>query len=53
MPKSLKITRPTLGTFISNPEDFADYAKEILDWIKDGTLKVNPPISHLMAIVLI
>lgn len=41
MPKSLKITRPTLGTFISTPEEFADYAKEILDWIKEGALKVS------------
>lgn len=40
MPKSLKITRPTLGTFISTPEDFAEYAKEILGWIKEGALKV-------------
>jgi NADPH2:quinone reductase len=39
--KSLKITRPTLGAFISTPEDFASYSKEVLDWIKDGHLKVN------------
>jgi NADPH2:quinone reductase len=41
-PKSLKITRPTLGAFISTPEDFAAYAKEVLDWMKDGHLKVSP-----------
>jgi hypothetical protein len=40
-PKSLKITRPTLGAFISTPEDFASYSKEVLDWIKDGHLKVS------------
>lgn len=40
-PKSLKITRPTLGAFISTPEDFASYSKEVLDWIKDGHLKAS------------
>lgn len=43
-PKSLKITRPTLGAFISTPEDFAAYSKEVLDWIKDGHLKVRTNI---------
>lgn len=40
-PKSLKITRPTLGAFIGNPEDFAAYAQEVLDWMKDGHLNVS------------
>ncbi|ORY25758.1 hypothetical protein BCR39DRAFT_543276 [Naematelia encephala] len=38
-PKCLKVTRPTLGPFINDPQDFALYANFIFDTIKAGGLK--------------
>jgi NADPH:quinone reductase-like Zn-dependent oxidoreductase len=40
-PKALKVTRPTLGPFIAEPEDFARYAKEIFEIVQKGGLKVS------------
>ncbi|GFZ46360.1 hypothetical protein JCM24511_04607 [Saitozyma sp. JCM 24511] len=40
-PKALKVTRPTLGPFIAEPEDFARYAKEIFDIVQKGGLKFS------------
>jgi NADPH2:quinone reductase len=40
-PKALKVTRPTLGPFIAEPEDFARYATEIFDLVKKGAIKVG------------
>ncbi|KAK4684070.1 NADPH:quinone reductase, partial [Tremellales sp. Uapishka_1] len=39
--KSLKVTRPTLGPFIAEPEDFARYASFVFDLYKNGGLKVK------------
>lgn len=41
-PKALKVTRPTLAPFIAEPEDFARYATEIFDLVKQGAIKVGP-----------
>jgi NADPH2:quinone reductase len=41
MPKCIKVSRPTLGVFIEEAEDFARYAKWIFDAIKEGGLKVS------------
>jgi len=38
-PKSLKTTRPTLGSFIPTPEDFARYAKMAIEAVQSGALK--------------
>ncbi|RSH95745.1 hypothetical protein EHS25_000837 [Saitozyma podzolica] len=40
-PKALKVTRPTLGPFIAEPEDFARYATEIFDLVKKGAIKTS------------
>ncbi|RSH80798.1 hypothetical protein EHS25_006967 [Saitozyma podzolica] len=39
--KALKVTRPTLGPFMVEPEDFALYATEIFDIVKKGGLKFS------------
>jgi NADPH2:quinone reductase len=48
--KALKVTRPTLGPFMVEPEDFARYATEIFDIVKKGGLKVNPRSTALIAV---
>ena len=41
-PKSLTVVRPTMGPYISTPEEFAWYADEVFQAVQDGALKVSP-----------
>ena len=38
---SLYVTRPTMGSYISSPEELQERAGAVLNWVKEGKLKVR------------
>jgi NADPH:quinone reductase len=45
---SLYVTRPTLGTFISNEADMAETANDLIDMVKSGKVKI--PVNQRYAL---
>ena len=47
---SLFLTRPTLATYVAAPEELRWHAGEVLDWIRDGLLRLHidreVPLAH-------
>eukprot|EP00563_Minutocellus_polymorphus_P001600 CAMPEP_0181041468 /NCGR_PEP_ID=MMETSP1070-20121207/11614_1 /TAXON_ID=265543 /ORGANISM="Minutocellus polymorphus, Strain NH13" /LENGTH=346 /DNA_ID=CAMNT_0023119579 /DNA_START=175 /DNA_END=1215 /DNA_ORIENTATION=- len=39
--KSAFVTRPKLGDYISDPEEFANRCSDVFNWLKEGKLKVG------------
>ena len=47
LPKSLKLTRPTLAPHIPTPEKFAQYAKWVMDVSREAKVKASLPALQL------
>jgi len=40
---SLYVTRPSLGSYVSTPEEYINRAKELFEWLSSKVLKVADP----------